>query len=306
MVRLTRRRVAAGLLAAALLVGGAAIAVRQTMWSDPAATAARLDALTVGILGSADELRAAELVSYHRIEGGVAACMRERGTPYEPAPFFTRYDGFTDADLGYGTGRAGVLDSVTEHGRRFITNVLGQARMPAGYHERGAPAGVDPDTWAAAVNACRAPYEYRDYHDFTPPTGAYELSDLPGLSSDIYANPLVRLGMLRYSPCMADLGYRVEWHGRDDFLFRDWGLRLEDAPVDGRAAAPAWNDAVAALTSTFAADAKCRDASYRPAMRLLASRLDQWEAAHRDQLAAIRAEWRSRVAAAAGLPTTLA
>ncbi|MBV1849304.1 hypothetical protein [Catellatospora tritici] len=306
MSRFTRRWPVIFLLAAALLAGGAAVVLRYTVWSDPTATAARLDALMIRILGSTEELKASELLSYHRIEGGTVACMREHGMPYESAPFFSRYEGFTDADLGYGTGRAGVLDSVTEHGRRFITNVLGHAHMPAGYYERGAPPGVDPDGWAAVVNGCRAPYEYRDYHDFLPPTGAYELSDLPGIGSDIIGDSMIKLGIMRYSPCMAELGYQVEWHGRDDFLFHDWGLRLEDAPVNGRPATPAWNDAVAALTATFTADATCREASYRPAMRLLASRLDRWEAEHRAELDAIRAEWRCRVAEAAGLPTTLA
>src|SRR6185437_13843695 len=69
-----------------------------------ARTAARLDALTISIYGSADELRAAERVNYHRIEDGTAACMRAAGRPYRPVPFEPFYRDFTDADVGYGTG----------------------------------------------------------------------------------------------------------------------------------------------------------------------------------------------------------
>jgi hypothetical protein len=50
-------------------------------------TAARLDALTISIYGSADELRAAERVNYHRVEDGTAVCMRAAGRAYRPVPF---------------------------------------------------------------------------------------------------------------------------------------------------------------------------------------------------------------------------
>jgi hypothetical protein len=43
---------------------------------DVMVTAARLDALTRSLTGSIEELRAAELVSYHRGESAVVACMR--------------------------------------------------------------------------------------------------------------------------------------------------------------------------------------------------------------------------------------
>ena len=49
---------------------------------DVMVTAARLDALTRSLTGNIEELRAAELVSYHRGENAVLACMRAAGRPY--------------------------------------------------------------------------------------------------------------------------------------------------------------------------------------------------------------------------------
>lgn len=308
MIRLTRRKLVVIVSALVLLFTGAGYAVHRAVRFDLAATAARLDALMMRIHGSVAEQRANELLNYHRVEGGTANCMRERGLPYQVAPYFSFYEGFTDADVGYGTGRATALDSVTEHGRRFALNVIASAYAPPGYEYgvSSAPAGVDQERWVAALNVCREPYEHRDYHDTDRPAGSDLLSTLPGLSERIDANPLVLAGWLRYAPCMRERGHQVAWDRRDDFLFRDWGLRVEDAPVRGRPATAAWQAAETEMTGVFTDDAACRMPSYTAAMRLVEWWLDDWEAAHRAELDRVRADWLSRVAAAAQLPPQVA
>src|SRR5688572_424729 len=88
----------------AVVVAGPSPARTPYDSSDVAATAARLDALKLSITGTVEELRASERLNYLRVEGGVAECMRVAGRAYRKAPFASFYDGFTDADLGYGTG----------------------------------------------------------------------------------------------------------------------------------------------------------------------------------------------------------
>ncbi|MEV4411436.1 hypothetical protein [Catellatospora sp. NPDC049609] len=301
MIRLTRRKLVVILAALAVLVAGGGYAIHRAARFDLAATAARLDALTVRIYGSVEELRANELLNYHRVEGGTANCMRERGQPYTPAPYFSGYEEFTDADLGYGTGGATVLDSVTEHGRRFALNVIASAYAPPGY-EYGvtrAPAGADQERWVAAVNACREPYEHRDYHDTDRPAGTDALGGLPGLYERVTRNPLVLASWQRYEPCMRERGHDVDWNRRDDFLFRDWGLRVEDAPARERPATAAWHAAENEMTRVFTDDAECRMPAYTAAMRLVSRGLDGWEADHRAELDRVRADWRRRVAEAA-------
>jgi hypothetical protein len=114
-------------------------------------TAARLDALNISIYGSAEELRAAERVNYHRIEDGTAACMRAAGRAYRSVPFEPFYRDFTDADVGYGTGRASVVDSLTEHGRRLVRNEEASARVWRAEAER-----VVADADVEAFNTCTA------------------------------------------------------------------------------------------------------------------------------------------------------
>ncbi|MFC7242130.1 hypothetical protein ACFQO7_06510 [Catellatospora aurea] len=307
MVRLTRKRLVIVVVAAALLIAGGGYAVHRAARFDLAATARRLDALTIRITGSAAELRANELLSYHRVEGGTAACMRERGQPWRIRPYVSYYQDFTDADLGYGDGWAGVLDSVTHLGRRVVRNAMGSARMPdetspEKWHLRP---GDDVTAWVAASNACRERYEHRDYHDTDPPVGAYDLVNLPGLLGPIAAHPTVLAAALPYSPCMAARGHTVGWDGRDDFLVRNWDLRREEAPIDGRPAGPGWVRAEAELTALYRDDAECRMPAYTAAMRLLSWRLDDWEAEHREQLDRIRADWERRLAEAARLPTEI-
>src|SRR4051794_34265552 len=82
-------------LAVASLTVAPAYARDRSERVDIAATAARLDALHVRISGDRRDLQAAELVNYHRVEGGIAACMRAAGKTYRVKPFASHYDGFT-------------------------------------------------------------------------------------------------------------------------------------------------------------------------------------------------------------------
>lgn len=307
MVRLTRQRLVVVVAAVALLVAGGGYAVHRAARFDLAATVRRLDALTIRITGSAAELRANELLNYHRVEGGTAACMRERGQPWRIHPFVSFYQDFTDADLGYGDGWAGVLDSVTHHGRRFVRNAMGSARLPTDGLAAQWHLGPDDDmdAWVAASNSCREKYEHRDYHLPDPPVGAYDLVNLPGLQERISSHPTVLVAKLPYSSCMAERGHTVDWGGRDDFLFRNWELRREEAPIDGRPAGPGWVRAETELTALFRDDAECRMPAYKAAMRLLSWWLADWEAEHREQLDRIRAEWEHRLAEAGRLPTEI-
>jgi hypothetical protein len=264
-------------------------------------TAARLDALTVAITGSVEELRASEVVNHRRVEGGVAACMAAAGRRYQQLPFVSFYDGFTDADLGYGTGRATVLDSVTEGGRRLVLNMTATARLAragvtgAGVRVTpGAPVDVD------AFNRCRAPYGHRSYLDIDPPAGAYELSDFSEILRAVSRDRDVSAAWQRYPTCMRDrFGHDVS--DRSDFLFRVL-LSPQDAPVDGQPPNAAWARGLAELRATFAADVECRFPAYLAAMRVVAAELDAWEHRHRAELDTVRAAWRQRVADAAALP----
>lgn len=262
--------------------------------------AARLDALTVAITGGVEELRASERLNYHRVEGGTAACMAAAGRPYRKAPFVSLYDGFTDADLGYGTGRASILDSVTEMGRRQVLNEIAFARLErAGL--LGSPGAVAPDD-VDTLNRCTAPFDHRRYHDVDPPAGAYELVDSIGLELGpaIGGDRQALSAWESYRPCMqARVGEDVA--DRSDFLFRP-RLPRGEAPLDGRPPSPAWAQGLAAVEAAFRADAECRLPAYEAAMRVVAAHLDGWEQTHRAELDAIRTAWLLRVTDAAHLP----
>ena len=141
---------------------------------DLEAAAARLDALSLSITGNLSELRATEVLNYRRVEGGIADCMRTHGRRYSPLPFVDFYQDFTDADLGYGNGRASIVDSLTAGTRRFELNEYAGVRLRR--------AGItDPPIKAEGVdvfNGCTAPFEHRNYLDIDPPAGAYQLAEL--------------------------------------------------------------------------------------------------------------------------------
>jgi hypothetical protein len=268
---------------------------------DVAATAARLDALHVRIAGNRAELRATELLNYHRVEGGVARCMRAAGKTYRIRPFVSRYDGFTDADLGFGSGSGSVADSITDRGRRSILNDLAGARF--------ARAGV-LDSWgsvrpadSATLNRCTAPYQHRLYLDIDPPTGVYQLSGFPGLLNGVERDPAVIAAMRPYRTCMKDR-YGHDVTERTDFLFAP-RISYRDAPIDGQPPNAAWTRGVKKIRAAFDADIDCRLPAYRIAMKLIAPRLGPWERQHRTEISAIRAAWRQRVAQAHDLPHTI-
>jgi hypothetical protein len=265
---------------------------------DVARTAERLDRLQVAITGNLQELRANELLNYHRIEGGVEACMAAAGKPYRRMPYVSRYEQFTDADLGYGAGRAGILDTVVGGTRRFISNEIGFARLRrAGILDRSAAQWRPEDV--ETLNGCTGRFEHRLYFDADPPPNTYQLAGMADLDARLDA-PEVRAAWTRYAPCMrARLGHDVG--DRSDFLFRS-RLPGADAPVDGQPPSAAWTAGVAALEAAFAADVACRLPTYIAAMRIAAGHLDAWERDHRTELDTIRAAWRQRVADAARLP----
>lgn len=228
--------------------------------------------------------------------------MQLAGHAYRMQAFMSSYRDFTDADLGYGIGHATVFDSLTGGGRVLVLNVLSQTRL----ERAGLTAPAVPAADVPAYEACAAPFQHRRYFDVDPPDGAYQLAGFTDLLPQVQDDPAVAAAMASYQGCMKRrYGYDVT--DRDDFLFRD-RLRGADAPADGAVATPAWTSEVAALDAALAADADCRRPAYQVAMRLLAPRLAPWEAKHRAQLDAIRAEWRQRVADAAkpapGWPTT--
>jgi hypothetical protein len=278
-------------------------------WSAPerrvdiAATAARLDALHVRIAGHRGEWQATELINYHRVERGIAACIRATGRTYRPLPFVSHYDGFTDADLGFGAGSGSVFDSITDRGRRGILNELAAARADR--------AGVlaawgdvrPPDS--TTLNRCTAPYQHRPYTNVDPPDGAYRLSDFPGLLDLIARDPKVLAAMRPYRGCMKRrFGYIVD-EDRTDFLYMP-RISYEDAPIAGRPAKPAWTRGIKQIRAAFDADTACRLPAYRLAMRMLAPRIGPWERQHRAEIAVVRAAWHHRVVQARQLPRTIA
>ncbi|MDI6102676.1 hypothetical protein QLQ12_29060 [Actinoplanes sp. NEAU-A12] len=282
---------AAGLLAAVLLSASQVACGTTTAKAstDVATTAARLDELQIQITGKVEELRAAELLNYHRVEGGIGECMREAGRKYVPVPYVSFYEGFTDADLGYGNGRATVVDSMTTKGRRIVLNELASARLK----RAGAVDRKVIETDVEVLNGCAARFESRGYHDFDPPAGVRELSGLEDLLEPIHQDPAVVTAMGGYAACMKKrYGFKVD--DRSDFLFKP-RIAAKDAPLPGQPAKPAWTKGVAAIDKVFTADAECRRPAYEAAMTLLADRIEPWRKKNRDRLFAVRAGWRKAV-----------
>ena len=277
------------------LIGGSAPAARQTF--DLAATAVRLDALHISIVGNLAEHRASELLNYHRIEGGITDCMRAHGRPYRKAPFVSSYQDFTDADFGYGNGSATIIDSLTAGTRRWELNVIAGARLArAGVYDREVrPADVD------VLNGCAKPFGYRQYPDVDPPAGAYRLASFIDLLEPVHRDAEVMKAWQGYNTCMKDRHGYLVGEDRSDFLFAP-NARLNDPPVDGVPAGPAWHRALTELKAVFAADVDCRRPAYVAAMRIVANRLDAWQSRHRTELLSIRHAWHQRVDAAAKPP----
>jgi hypothetical protein len=257
-----------------------------------------LDALHLRIHGNRTELQASELLNYHRVEGGVATCMRAAGKAFRVRPFVSRYDDFTDADLGFGTGSGSVLDSITDLGRGVILNELAAARA--------ARAGV-LDSWgswgpadSATLNRCTAPYQHRLYLGIDPPAGVYRLPGIGDPRRPLARDPAVIAAMRPYRGCMKQrYGYDVT--ERTDFLYAP-RLSYRDAPINGRPPNAAWIRGVQQVKAAFAADVDCRLPAYRIAMRLLAPRLDPWERQHRAEIDSIHRAWQQRVVQARDLP----
>lgn len=257
---------------------------------EPAATAALLDKLVVDITGDLEELKSAELLNYQRVEGGIEACMREAGHTYTPLPFVSFYDIFTEADLGYGDGRATVADSLTTLGRRIVLNELAVARLKrAGALERRvAPADLP------VLNKCSAVFQSRGYHDFAPPAGVAELAGLTDLLDPVQRDPAVVSAMAGYPGCMKQrYGFTVT--DRSDFLATP-RINGDQAPRPGQPASPKWRKGLLAVNKAFKADADCRRPAYLAAMPLLAERIGPWRNDNRDKMFAVRAGWRKVVA----------
>ena len=232
---------------------------------------------------------------YHRIEGGIASCMRAAGHRYREVPYVSFYQDFTDADLGVGTGGATVIDSLTAGGRRNMLNEISFARLDrAGVLQPSVPT---PDV--AAFNLCSARFDHREYWEIDPPAGAYELAAFPGLLTGISRAPRVVAAIRPYDSCMRAHGFTV---GDDRAEFLAGFVNRADAPIDGRPASAAWKREIAAMTAASAADAGCRRRSYQVAMTMVAPRLSSWEKKHRAELDRTRAAWRQRVTDAAELP----
>lgn len=265
---------------------------------DVARTAERLDRLQIAIRGNLQELRASELLNYHRVEGGVEACMAAAGKPYRRMPYVSLFEEFTDADLGYGAGGGGLLDTVVGGTRRFISNEIGFARLQrAGILDRSAAVWRPEDV--ETLNGCTGRFEHRLYFDADPPPGTYQLAGMADLEARL-DDPRVLAAWSGYRPCMrARLGHDVD--DRSEFLFRSW-LSRADAPVGGQPPNATWTAGVAAMEAAFATDVACRLPAYVAAMRIVAEHLDAWEHGHRTELDTIRAAWRQRVTEAARLP----
>src|SRR5689334_758895 len=100
-----RRMIAVTASALAVLAvpsAGGAQAPADKPVPDIAATAARLDRLTIATGGNAEQLAALVLLNYRRLEGGIQKCMRAAGHPYRKAAYVNQFQDFTDADLGFG------------------------------------------------------------------------------------------------------------------------------------------------------------------------------------------------------------
>ncbi|SDT28015.1 hypothetical protein [Actinoplanes derwentensis] len=280
-----------GLLAVVLLAATQVSCGAQTEAApDLVATAARLDKLAIDITGDIEEIKAAELLNYHRVEGGIAACMQETGRAYKPVPYVSFYDVFTDADLGYGDSRATVVDSLTSHGRRIVLNELAIARLT----RAGALNRTVADADMPALQTCAARFQSRDYHDFDPPVGVMELADLADLVEPVQRDPAVVSAMAGYPTCMKQqYGFTVT--DRDEFLSSP-RINRDHAPRPGERAGLKWRKGLNAIDKAFKADTDCRRPAYETAMTLLADRIGPWRDRNRDKLFAIRAGWRKAVA----------
>lgn len=280
----------AGLVAAVLLVASQAGCGEQPeAVPDVATTAAQLDELEIDITGNVAERKAAELLNYHRVEGGIADCMRAAGRGYRQLPYVSYYDDFTDADLGIGNGRGTVVDSMTQHGRRLVLNETALARLArAGVLKRKvAPADQ------AALDTCAAPFQNRGYHDFAPPAGVTELSGLQELLDPVHRDPAVVKAMTGYQACMKQrYGFTVK--ERAGFLFAP-RLDRRYAPLPGKPVNPRWRKGVTTVDKVFTADAECRRTAYQAGMTLLAKNIGPWKEKNRDKIFAIRAGWRKTV-----------
>lgn len=287
---MNRVKKVAGMLAALLLsTAQMSCGAQSEATPDPSAAAALLDKLVVDITGDLEELKSAELLNYQRVEGGIEACMREAGHTYKPLPFVSFYDAFTEADLGYGDGRATVVDSPTTLGRRIVLSELATARLKrAGALERRVSPAELP-----ALHTCSAMFQSRGYHDFDPPAGVAELVGLDGLLGPVQRDPAVVSAMAGYPDCMKQrYGFTVT--DRGDFLSSP-RINSAHAPLPGRRASPKWRTGLLAVNKAFKADADCRGPAYRAAMPLLAERIGPWRADNRDKLFAVRAGWRKVV-----------
>jgi hypothetical protein len=201
--------------------------------------------LHVRIAGNRVERQASELINYHRVEGGVARCLRAAGKTYRIRPFVSRYDDFTDRDPGVGTGSGSVIDSISDRGRRIILNELAAARLARAevLNSWGAVHPAD----SAAPNRCTAPYQDRLSPAADPPAGAYRLSGFPGLLGP--ADPATTVAVQPYRTCMKRrYGYDVT--DRIDFLFTP-RISYRDAPVDGRPPAAAWTRVVKEIRAAW-------------------------------------------------------
>jgi hypothetical protein len=257
---------------------------------------ARADAIEEAISGDALEREAAHYLQFQQYNRPFHECMAAKGIRV-PSGFLPGWTGYR------ANGTSGAWMGAL--GRKESTAALATARSQrAGevweFGGFGSGSDVFTDEYQAAASACEKATD----------GGVVDLGHLAGVPEGYYElepefNKLVstvdeQLGSIQpYVDCMREAGFDVPYEvdgAQGSQALHVW-LRgqMPRPPLAGEDPKPEWSAYLELEGQALDADAACRSAKYQEGLALLAPMLDDFEAAHGEEIALIDAGWQRTV-----------
>jgi hypothetical protein len=257
---------------------------------------ARADAIEEAISGDALEREAAHYLLFEQYNRPFHECMAAKGIKV-PSGFLPGWTGYrATGTSGAWMGPLGRKESTaalaTEKSRR-----AGEVWEFGGF---GSGSDVFTDEYQTAASACEK----------TTDGEVVDLGNLPGVPEGYYElgpefHKLVwavdeKLGSIQpYVDCMREAGFEVPYEidGAQGWQALHLWLRgqMPLPPLPREEPKPEWFAYLELEAQALDADAACRSAKYQEGLALLAPMLDEFEAAHAEEIALVDAGWQKTV-----------
>jgi hypothetical protein len=257
---------------------------------------ARADAIEEAISGDALEREAAHYLQFEQYNRPFHECMAAKGIKV-PSGFLPGWTGYrTDGTSGAWMGALGRKESTAA----LATAKSRWAGEVAKFGGFGSGSDVFTDEYQTAASACEKATD----------GGVVALGHLAGVPEGYYEldpefDNLIRtvdeqLGSIQpYVDCMRKAGFVVPYELDGAQGSQAFYLWLRDQmpfpPLPREEPKPEWSAYLDFEAQALDADAACRSAKYQEGLALLAPMLDEFEAAHAEEIARVDAGWQETV-----------